>query len=388
MSVQPFVVHVPDASLADLRERLARTRWPDQLTDTGWAYGTDLAYLQDLVHTWQHDFDWRTQETALNRFHHIQARVNSIRLHAVHERGRGPHPLPLVLLHGWPSSIVQLLKIVPLLTDPAGHGGDPADSFDVVAVSLPGYGFSDRPALPGMSVGKIAGLIDTLMYDLLGYARYGARGSDLGAGVLQQLALAQPERLVGLHTGGTNPWIGEDLPDDLSEAEQQFVVAARRWMATEMGYAMVQSTKPQTLAYALNDSPAGLAAWIVEKFRTWSDCDGDLNRAFSHDDLLTNLTIYWVTESIGSSMRLYYESARDPNARWGRVATPTAMAMPPKDMFPTPRAWSERSYNVVRWTELVRGGHFPEWEVPELLADDIRAFFRPMRAASSAPSSH
>ena len=247
----------------------------------------------------------------------------------------------------------------------------------MVAASLPGYGFSDRPAEPGVGVARMAELFARLMGEELGYARYGARGSDLGAGVIGQLALARPASLLGIHVGGTNPWLGE-VPDDLSEAERQFVADARRWSQQEMAYAMEHASKPQTLAYGLNDSPAGLAAWLVEKFRAWSDCGGDLERAFAKDDLLTNLTIYWATGTINSSIRLYYESARNPGA-WGRAEVPTAMAMPPRDMFPTPRAWAERTSRIDRWTVLPSGGHFPEWEVPGPLAEDIRAFFRPLR---------
>lgn len=377
MSVQPFTVSIPQATLDDLRDRLARTRWPDEIAGMGWEYGTDPIYLRALGEYWQNGFDWRAQEAAINRFAHYRAAVDGLGIHFIHARGAGPNPVPLLMLHGWPSSFVQMLKIIPLLTDPANHGGDPADSFDVVAASLPGYGFSDRPTARGMGVGRMAGLFHTLMTRELGYERFAARGSDLGAGVIARLALGHAEAVIGVHTGGTNPWIGQ-IPDDLTEAERAFVANAQRWMQTEMAYAMEHSTKPQTLAYALNDSPAGLAAWIVEKFRRWSDNDGDVEQAFTKDELLTNLTIYWATETIGSSIRLYYESAREPQ-EWGAAAVPTAMAMPPRDMFPTPREWAERSGRVDRWTVLPRGGHFPEWEAPGPLAEDIRAFFRPLR---------
>ena len=373
MSALPFTVDIPDATLDDLRERLARTRWPDEVAGAGWDYGTNLSYLKELAAYWQDGFDWRARERDLNDFAHFRAEIEGVNVHFVHERGKGPNPTPLLLLHGWPSSFVQMLPIIPLLTDPAAHGGDVAVSFDVVAGSLPGYGFSDRPAERGWSVNRMAGLFHSLMTEVLGYARYGTRSSDLGAGVTTAIALAHPEALIGVHTGGTNPWV-QGVPENLTAAEQAFVADAQRWSMEEMAYAMEQSSKPQTLAYGLNDSPVGLAAWVVEKFRRWSDCDGDVEKRFSKDDLLTNLTIYWATETIGSSMRLYFESVRDP-AGWVRPEVPTAMLMPAKDMFPTPREWAERFGRIDRWTEIDRGGHFIEWEEPALVADDLRAFF-------------
>lgn len=351
VTVNPYTIDVPEAVVDDLRDRLRGTLWPDQVEGAGWAYGTDLEYLRGVVADWA-GFDWAARQEQLNTLPHVL--VDGI--HAVHQRSAEPEALPLVLLHGWPSSFVQMLPILPLLPD-----------FHVVALSLPGYGFSARPTSAGMDVARIAGVVVDVMAQL-GYDRFGARGSDLGAGVLQQLALTHPDRLVGLHLSGTNPYLGF-VPDDLSDAEQEFVRRAQDWNQREMAYAMEHSSKPQTLAYALTDSPAGLAAWILEKFRTWSDVE--IDRA----DLLTNLTIYWVTRTIGSSMRLYYETARSTSAAWGRVTVPTGMAMSGADMFPTPREWAERSYDVVSWTELPRGGHFLEWEVPELVAEDLRTFF-------------
>lgn len=381
MSVQPFTIAFGQDVLDDLRVRLERTRWPDEVQGAGWQYGANLEYLQQLVRYWHDQFRWGEQERTLNRFAHFRATVDGVGVHFIHERGVGPQPLPIVLLHGWPSSFVQMLKILPLLTNPAQHGGDATDAFDVIVPSLPGYGFSDRPTKPGMSVGRIAKLLASLMTEELGYTRFAMRGSDLGAGVIQQLALTHSDLLIGLHLSGTNPYVGQ-IPDQLSEAEQQFVANAQRWSMQEMAYAMEHSSKPQTLAYGLNDSPAGLAAWIIEKFRAWSDCNGNLEQRFSRDELLTNLTIYWITQTINSSIRLYYETARDPGA-WGRVEVPTAMLMSPKDLFPTPREWVERSYHVDRWTDIDRGGHFLEWEEPELVAEDIRAFFRPFRTATA-----
>ncbi len=380
MSTESFTVNIPQATLDDLRDRLSRTRWPDEVAGAGWDYGASLAYLRELTEYWRDRFDWRAQERAINAFPHFRAIVDGVGIHVIHARGTGDNPLPLMLLHGWPSSFWQMLKVIPLLTDPARHGGDPADAFDVVVPSLPGYGFSDRPTAPGMGVGRIADLFARLMTDELGYARFATRASDLGAGVSQQLALAHADKLIGVHHSGTNPYVGP-VPDDLTDEEKEFVANAQQWTMQEMAYAMEHSSKPQTLATGLNDSPAGLAAWVVEKVRRWSDCDGDIERRFSKDALLTNLTIYWATETINSSIRLYYETARHPGS-WGRVEVPTGMLMSPKDMFPTPRAWVERSYNVTRWTEIDRGGHFLEWEEPELVVEDIRAFFRPLRPAA------
>jgi len=376
--IRPFIVHIPQSILDDLSSRLARTRWPDEVSGAGWDYGSNLAYMQELLEYWRDGFDWRAQEKALNQFAHFRAEIDGLGIHFIHERGKGKSPMPLILLHGWPSSFLQMLKIIPLLTDPVSHGGETLDSFDVIVPSLPGYGFSDRPREKGLTVSRIAGLFEKLMTEELGYKRYAVRGSDIGAGVAIQLALAHPDSVAGIHLSGTNPRI-DYIPPDLSPAEDQFIKDAENWRNTESGYAMMQSTKPQTLAFSLNDSPAGLAAWIIEKFRTWSDCDGNVEKRFTKDELLANLTIYWATETINSSIRLYYESAHDQAASWGRVEVPVAMAMLPKDMFPTPREWANRWVNLVRWTQMPRGGHFGEWEEPELLAEDIRAFFRMMR---------
>lgn len=374
MSVRPFTVDVPATVIDDLRDRLRGTRWPDQI-GAPWEYGTDLGYLTELLTHWADRYDWPAQQERLNAYPHFLVDSGDLTVHVMHVRASTNDSVaPVVLLHGWPSSFVQMLPIVPMLTDPASHGGEPSDAADVVVVSLPGYGFSSRPPAPGTDVARIADALVDVM-EQLGFERFVGRGSDLGAGVLQQLALRHPERLAGLHLSGTNPYLGW-VPDDLSEAEKRFVEQAQQWNQNEMAYAMEHSTKPQTLAYGLNDSPAGLAAWVIEKFRRWSDCDGDLESVYDRDDLLTNLTVYWVTGTIGSSMRLYYETAHSQNAAWGRVEVPTGMAMSGADMFPTPREWAERQYNVVRWTDLPRGGHFLEWEVPELVATDLWAYRR------------
>ncbi len=380
MGIQPFTIAVADDVLADLRRRLAATRWPDEVDDAGWDYGANLAYLKGLVAYWRDGFDWRAQEATLNQYAQYRADIDGVGVHFVHERGRGPHPLPLIITHGWPSSFAQMLKIVPLLTDPARYGGDPADAFDVVVPSLPGFGFSDRPRARGMNGQRIATLWERLMADTLGYRRFAAAGGDLGSPVTRRLALAHPDLVVGMHLTDVG-YPTADRPD-FSAAERRYLDAVRDWSAHEGAYMMLQSTKPQTLAYGLTDSPVGLAAWIVEKFRAWSDCAGDVERRFSKDELLTTIMIYWVTETINSSVRLYYENRGiPPLAPEQRINVPAGVAIFPKDLALPPREWAERSLRVERWTEMPRGGHFAAMEEPALLVEDLRAFFRPLREA-------
>jgi pimeloyl-ACP methyl ester carboxylesterase len=385
MDVCPFRIQVPETVLQDLRERLLRTRWPDQVTGSGWQYGADGAYLRELASYWRDGFDWRAQERALGAFHHYQTSIDGIGIHFVHERGRGPEPLPLLVTHGWPGSFAELLKLVPLLADPAAHGGSPEDAFDVVIPSIPGFGFSERPSRPGVSNRSVALLWHALMRGL-GYDAFGAQGGDWGAGVSTYLALLHPTSVVGIHLnyipGSYRPHLGPGTPP-LSGAEQAFLSDATRWYEEEGGYAHVQRTRPQTPAYGLNDSPVGLLAWIVEKLRDWSDSGGEPERRFTRDEILTHVTLYWVTETIGSSMRLYRESRRTPLelGPGERVRVPCGVAHFPLEAPHPPREWVERGYDVVRWTEMPRGGHFAAMEEPQLLAEDVRCFFRPLRAA-------
>lgn len=378
-NVKPFEVRIPQATLDDLNERLGATRWTDEVAHARWDYGANLSYIQELCEYWQDTFDWRAQEERINRFNHFRAEVDGFGIHFIHERGKGENPTPLLLLHGWPSSFLQMLDIIPMLTDPEAYGGDATDSFDVIVPSLPGFGFSDRPLEPGWGGYRIAGLFTKLMTEALGYERFGARASDLGAGVSKEIALARPELVTGLHHSGTSFFVYQ-APPDMTEAQQAFVAEAQQFQMMEGAYAALQSTKPETVAVGLNDSPAGLAAWIVEKFRAWSDCDGDVEKRFSKDDLLANLTIYWATQTINSSMRFYYESAHvySPNAG-KRVEVPTGMAMLPADIVHGPREWQEREYDLRSFTELPRGGHFAEWEEPALIAEDLREFFRSLK---------
>lgn len=336
----------------------------------------DTVYLKDIVDAWA-AFDWRAAEARLNQVPQFTVTIDGQLIHFVHVRSGQEDAVPLLLLHGWPSSFVQMLDILPLLTNsPKGEG----PAFDVVMPSLPGYGFSGIPERPGMSVGAMAPLLHRLMTEALGYPRYGIRSSDLGAGVAAALALAHPEAVIGSHTGGTYPYLPPELPADLSDAEQTFVADAQAWIGSEMAYYQLQSIKPQTIAAALTDSPTGLAAWIGEKVWRWTDNDGRIEDAIPLDGFLTNLTVYWVTDTIGPSMRSYYESARAP-AAWGTPTVPVGYLMPIHDMFPTPREWIERQGPVARWTDAPQGGHFLEWEEPEAVAADLRAFFGGLAAS-------
>lgn len=382
--MKPFTVNVSDEILEDLRVRLSRTRWPDQVDQAGWDYGTDISYLKELVHYWLNVFDWRAQERLLNEIPQFRAGVAGLNIHFAHVRGTGPAPLPLIITHGWPSNCFEMRKIIGPLANPAEHGGDPADSFDVVVPSLPGFGFSERPTMRGFL--RVDQLWRKLMQEVLGYQRFGAHGVDVGARVTSALGRFHGDAVVGIHIGSVDLDWSDPLPDnaELSDAERNYLERVRRWEKEEGAYAEIQGTYPQTLAYGLNDSPAGLAAWIIEKFRAWSDCNGDLESRFTKDELLTNVTIYWVTETINSSMRRYYESRHNPTPNplklGERIETPTGIAMFPgeKDLL-VPREWAQRSYNITRWTDMKSGGHFPAIEEPQLLVEDIRAFFRGLR---------
>jgi pimeloyl-ACP methyl ester carboxylesterase len=389
MSVRPFEVRVSQPALDDLRDRLVRTRWTDEIGDDGWAYGTSQEYLRELATYWLTGFDWRQQEEALNRFPHFRADVDGFGVHFIHARGIGDRPLPIILTHGYPDSFVRFLKIIPMLTDPHAHGGDAGDAFDVVVPSLPGYGFSDKPAKKGFTF-QIGDLWHALMTRTLGYERFAAHGGDWGSTVTEQLARSHPRSLVGIHLTDVPFWHLFQKPKDPSRDEQAFFDRNEKWIPKEGGYALVQGTQPYSLARGLNDSPAGLAAWIVDKFHRWSDCDGHIETRFTKDELLTNITIYWATGTIGSSFLPYYDFTNSGPLTWmvetfkqwtGSSDVPAAFAMFPKDLSQPPRAWAERFFNVERWTDMPRGGHFAAMEEPELLVDDIRAFFRPLRSA-------
>ena len=388
-NIEDFRIQVPQQVLDDLQLRLKLTRLPDQLNDAGWHYGTELGYLRELLDYWQNRFDWRKAEDGLNRFNHYRTEVDGIRLHFIHQRSKHENALPLVLSHGWPGSIYEFHKIIAPLTDPQSHGGSADDAFHVVCPSIPGYGFSQAPTRPGFDVIAVAKTFAGLMARL-GYDRYGAQGGDWGATISMWMGHLFPAHAVGIHLNMVPVFLPKkDTKVTLSEADKARLALLRKRLAGEMAYFDQQSTRPQTLGYGLNDSPAGLAAWILEKFRAWSDCEGDVENCFSKDDLLTNIMIYWATGSITSSMRLYYETEHTrlraiaagtiDKANTPDVAVPTGCALFPQELTQPPRSWAEQYFNITRWTEMPKGGHFAALEQPERLVDEIRAFFRPLR---------
>ena len=376
MQTSAFPISIPEPAIADLRERLARTRWPDQLEDTGWDTGTEMSYLKSLADYWRDSYDWRAQEALLNRFAHFTADIDGHNIHFIHERARDGRGIPLILTHGWPGSFVEMVKIIPMLIDPASHGAPEAPAFDVVVPSLPGYGFSSRPRRTGVDCAAIADLWAKLMAGL-GYDRFAAQGGDWGAGVTFRLGQRHAERLLGIHFN-TLPASLSRSGIEFTEEEKAAGVVAAKWNEDENAYGHMHRTKPQTLAYGLTDSPVGLAAWILEKFRSWSDCSGEVESAFARDELLTNISIYWFTETISSSIRLYRETRFNPNRLepGETIAVPAAMACFPKEIQNPPRSYVERMFSDLRrWTEMPRGGHFAAMEQPQLLAEDVRAFF-------------
>ena len=385
-AVKPFRIAVPQAVLDDLHERLARTRWTGDFGNDDWAYGASLAYVRDLAGYWRSGYDWRAREAAMNRLPQFRTEIDGLPIHFVHARGKGPSPTPLLLSHGWPWTFWDFRKLVGPLTDPEAHGGDPADAFDVIVPSLPGYGFSTPLTVTGINWWKTAGLWLQLM-TRLGYPRFGVHGGDVGAFISAQLGHTHADRICGVHlttpgmltfmTGGG--WNDADYAPD--EADR--VARMHHVRATEMGHFVVQSSKPQNLAVAFGDSPAGLLAWLVDKRRNWSDCGGDVESRFSRDDLLDNAMLYWATDSYHTSARYYYEGAHHPwqpsHGRMPVVEAPTAIAIFPAELTFAPRQAAERYYDLRRWTVMPSGGHFAAMEEPELLVEDLRGFFRDLR---------
>ena len=393
--VTPFKIEVAEDVLTDLRQRLDSTRWTYQRKGENWDAGTDLDYLKELVDYWRNAYEWRKHEAEINRFAHFKTCVDGTGIHFIHERGKGPNPFPIILTHGYPDSFYRFAKIIPRLTDPEAFGGRAEDAFDVVVPDLPGYGFSERPIEHG-AIFRVNDLWAQLMTDILGYARFGAHGGDWGSGVTEQLARSHADSVVAIHL--TDVPFGHIMqkPDDPSSSEKQLFKRNEEWLQKEGAYALIQSTKPQSLAHGLNDSPAGLAAWLVEKFRAWSDCDGNLETRYTKDELLTHVMIYWVTQSIGTSFLPYYDYAnasamvwmKEGLKRWtGSSKVPAAFALFPKDISRPPREWAERFFNVQRWIEMQRGGHFAAMEEPELLAQDIRTWFRAFRSIATTTGS-
>jgi pimeloyl-ACP methyl ester carboxylesterase len=378
-AVVPYKIHISDEVLKDLHARLVQTRLPNEIHGSGWEYGTDLAYLKELVAYWRDKFDWRAQERKLNGFDQYMTNIDGVDIHFIHQRSKEPNAFPLVMTHGWPGSIVEFTKVIGPLTDPVRYGGRAEDAFHVVAISLPGFGFSGKPDERGFSPERIAKVIATLMARL-GYERYGAQGGDWGGIISRLVAIDDAPHVAGLHLNfciaGAPP--GGEANTGVPAAELQRMQARNSYMENERGYQQIQATKPQTLGFGLNDSPAGLAAWIVEKFHAWCDCDGNVEKSFTKDELLTNVTIYWATQTAASSVRIYYENrVAPPNP--ARVTVPTACALFPKEITVPPRKWVEARYNLTRWTEMPRGGHFAALEQPDLLVNDVRAFYRDLR---------
>ncbi len=375
--IRPFRIDIPQADLDELRARLESTRWPDQVPDSGWDYGIPLDYVQQLAEYWRTSYDWRVHEQALNAFPQFTTGIDGQRVHFLHVSSPEPDAIPLIMTHGWPGSIVEFINIIGPLTNPRAHGADPADAFHLVVPSIPGYGFSGPTQDRGWNVHRIAQAWDELMRRL-GYQRYGAQGGDWGSAISRELGLIAGDHIIGVHLNMLFPWVPEEATD-LTDAERSHVETMRRFRATGSGYGAIQSTRPQTLAYGLTDSPAGQLAWIAEKFGEWTD-DGLPDEAVDRDQLLTNIMVYWLTRTAGSSARLYYEAARSGSSGPPKVSTaPTGLAVFAREIARPIRRFAELSNNIVHWTEFDRGGHFAAMEQPDLLVGDVRAFFSQLR---------
>jgi len=373
MTIKPFSANVPQGVLDDLNSRLEQTRWPDEIPGSGWLYGSNLAYMKDITSYWLHQFDWRKIEDEINQYPNFKAEIDGHQIHFLHIKGNGKTSVPLIITHGWPGSFIEMLKLIPLLTN------DPEFSFDLVIPSIPGFGYSDRIASEDVDSAYVADLWHKLMNGL-GYQKYAAQGGDIGAGISSWMALQRLASIIGLHLnyipGSFKPYTAQGEP--LSAEMTDFQKTAETWMAKEGAYARIHATKPITIAYGLNDSPAGLCAWIIEKFNTWSDNKGDIEKVFSKDELLANITLYWITETISSSVRMYNANSKRPFAlaKEDFVSVPLGFAKFPKELPTPPRSYINKGYNVQQWTEMPAGGHFAAMEQPELLAHDITKFFR------------
>jgi pimeloyl-ACP methyl ester carboxylesterase len=376
-AIRPFRISVPQAEVDDLRDRLGRTRWPDQLPGVGWDYGIELEVVQELAEYWRTGYDWRAAERRLNEFPQFTTVIDGQNVHFMHVRSAEPDALPLIMTHGWPGSVVEFTEVIGLLTDPAAHGGDRGDAFHMVVPSIPGFGFSGPTRERGWNVNRVARAWDELMRRL-GYPRYGAQGGDWGSSISRELGVIVPEHVIGVHLNMLSPVTPGDPPADLSDADLARVERLRAFRRTGSGYGAIQSTRPQTVGYGLTDSPAGQLAWIAEKFGEWTD--GGLPGAVDRDQMLTNISVYWLTRTAGSSARLYYEAARAGS--WGAPApssAPTGVAVFPAEIAAPVRRLAELSNHIVHWTEFDRGGHFAAMEEPDLLVGDVREFFRAFR---------
>jgi len=383
--MEPFSIAISDEVLDDLQQRLASTRWTEDFANDDWRYGANVAAIQELAEYWRDSYDWRSREQLMNRFEHFRTTIDGLPIHFIHARGRGPDAIPIVLNHGWPWTFWDFHKVIGPLSDPAAFGGDAADAFDVVVPSLPGYTFSTPLRRPGINFWNTADLWVALM-ESLGYERFATQGGDWGAFISAQLGHKYADRIIGVHIHTPAPldfMDGQYDPDDFGSEDASLLEKMAHMSAEEMGYFNLQKTRPQTPAVALADSPVGLLAWIVEKRRSWSDCHGELARRFSKDELLDTIMLYWVSNSYHSSARYYYEAAHNPwrpsHHRMPVVEAPVAIPLLPAELTVPTRKWANRYYNLERWQELPEGGHFAPMEVPELLVEDIRAFFRTKR---------
>lgn len=385
MAKQPFTIAIPDEVLKDLHQRLKRTRWPSDLNNKDWAYGTNKAYLEELVDYWINTYDWRKHEQEMNSFANYKTTIDDVPIHFIYEPGKGPNPKPLILSHGWPWSFWDLKKMIRPLSDPASFGGNPEDAFDVIVPSLPGYGFSTPLTKTGINYIVTADLWVKLMRDELGYDRFGAQGGDWGAFVTAQMGHKYADQITGIHlnfpaTPGLLDQTHIPTEDDYGPDEQDWPQKSLKAQRTGSSHMAVHMTDPQTLAYGMHDSPVALCAWILERRRAWSDSHGDVESRFSKVDLITTMMIYWVTESFVTSVRYYYEMANNP---WTPsyeglplIKPPTGVAVFPEELVMRPRKWAERVYNLKQWTVMPAGGHFAHAEEPERLTEDIRSFFR------------
>lgn len=370
--IKKIKIELAQSHLDNLMSKLKLTRWPDEIDGSGWTYGASLSYMKELTDYWSSYFDWRKTESEINKYGNFIAQIDGFKIHFLHIKGKGEKSVPLIITHGWPSSFLEMLKLIPLLTE------NSTLAFDLVIPSMPGYGFSQKITQPGCNVSFIADLWHKLMTEL-GYDKYGVHGGDFGAGVSAALAMKYPEHVTGVHInyipGNYVPVLEEN--EEFTKEENDYLDSEEAWYAKEGGYSLEQNTKPLTLAYGLNDSPAGLCAWIVEKMYGWAQCNGYIGNVFSKDELLSNITLYWITETIHSSIRLYNENSKNPLiiGKDTYINIPTAIAhFAYEEPFP-PRKFIERGFNIFQWSEFPEGGHFPAMEKPELLADDIISFF-------------
>lgn len=382
--LERFSLHVADEVLVDLRLRLERVRWPDEIPDGGWQYGANLSFMQGIVRYWLNDFDWRAAEARLNSFEQYRWETGGTNLHFIVAEGEGRSPTPLLLPHGWPGSVAEHLDLIPRLTRPSEFGGDPADAFTVIAPSLPGHGLSFVPSQARQGIVEIADTLAMLMRDALGFDRFAIHGHDWGAFIAARMGYAYPENVTGIHVALLAVPRDTALLDESDPEEAAFADQLRAWIREETGYSLVMGTKPQTLAYGLTDSPVGLAAWVLEKFHSWSDCEGDLLRHLSIDTLLTNIMLYWATGAINSTFWPYYARHHEP---WiippgEKVRVPTGYAEHPKEILRPPRAVADRHFaDIRRWTRMRSGGHFPGLEAPEPLAREVCGFFGDLKKA-------